>query len=68
VQLSASFNHASVLLCCCILQERVIREHFLRQTPRLLLHAASDGSLTLVLDVPDLSLLDGKVRLWFSFA
>jgi hypothetical protein len=45
-----------------LLQERVIWEHFLRQTPRLMLHAASDSSLTLVLDVPDLSLLDGKVR------
>jgi hypothetical protein len=45
------------------LQERVIREHFLRQVPRLLLHAATDTSLTLVLDAPDLSLLDGKVRL-----
>jgi hypothetical protein len=42
----------------------VIREHFLRQTPRLMLHAASDSSLTLVLDVPDLSLLDGKVRIY----
>jgi hypothetical protein len=47
--------------CLLLLQERVIREHFLRQTPRLLLHAASEGSLTLVLDAPDLSLLDGKV-------
>eukprot|EP00882_Tetradesmus_deserticola_P028625 GHRQ01031893.1.p1 GENE.GHRQ01031893.1~~GHRQ01031893.1.p1 ORF type:complete len:239 (+),score=92.12 GHRQ01031893.1:492-1208(+) len=42
-------------------RERVIREHFLRQTPRLLLHEASANSLTLVLDAPDLSLLDGKV-------
>ncbi|WIA41376.1 hypothetical protein OEZ86_004967 [Tetradesmus obliquus] len=42
-------------------RERVIREHFLRQTPRLLLHAATDSSLTLVLDAPDLSLLDGKL-------
>ncbi|KAF6263249.1 hypothetical protein COO60DRAFT_486587 [Scenedesmus sp. NREL 46B-D3] len=42
-------------------RERVIREHFLRQTPRLLLHAATDSSLTLVLDAPDLSLLHGKL-------
>lgn len=37
----------------------MIREHFLRQPPRLLLHAAVDASMTLVLDVPDLSLLEG---------
>lgn len=45
-------------------QEKLIREHFLAQTPELLLHAASNNSLVVVLDVPDLTLLDeGKVGL-----
>jgi hypothetical protein len=39
-----------------------VREHFLAQRPRLLLHEASPGSLTVLLGVPDDSLCeDGKV-------
>jgi hypothetical protein len=43
------------------LQEKLVREHFLAQTPQVLLHEAGPNSMVLVLDVPDLSLVENKV-------
>jgi hypothetical protein len=40
------------------LQEKLVRDHFLAQVPDLLLHQDGNTFLTLVLDVPDLSLLE----------
>jgi hypothetical protein len=39
-------------------QEKLVRDHFLAQVPELLLHQDGTTFLTLVLDVPDLSLLE----------
>jgi hypothetical protein len=48
-----------LLLCVCWFcrQEKLVREHFLAQTPQLLLHWAGDDSLIVLLDVADVSLL-----------
>lgn len=45
-------------MCVPVLQDKLIREHFLAQTPTAVLHFVDDEGMTLVLDVPDLSLLD----------
>jgi hypothetical protein len=64
--------HCALLTCTAVLsclplckpQEKLVREHFLAQAPELLLHEAHEDNLVVVLDVPDLSLLEeAKVRI-----